>query len=248
MLMITVQNILLDKLAPGTNISLQVIGTGCDRKIRIDSSVGGVAIDVKVKASANDTTSDYLFSKVDTGSAISKAILNPSGNEKVKFDIVYENLLSTDSGNMLEIGSDGKIKTSFSEPDGSETKIANGTGVTVSGTGTTLDPYIVSTNPSIQAVRPCFDGTWRDITTVTIGNTSVTYVSGTAKYRYRHDGSIEFKGSMTFNVAFGNYAANTRKHTVTIGNIPVSCITTTEQAGTFDIKSINYIDTLSSIC
>jgi hypothetical protein len=239
----TCPQLLVDKLVAGTNVSLQVVGSGCTRKIRIDSTTGGVPVDVSVKISDNDTTSGNLYSKITTGDAISKNIINPSGNEKLKLDIVYSELLSGDVGNMLTLGEDGKLKTSYTSPDGSETKIVEGTGVNVSGTGTVSDPYVLSTNPSIQVARNCFDGTWRDITLVSISNSNITGISGTPKYRYRYDGTIEFKGSMTFTVAFGNYASSNRKYTITIGNIPVSCVTLSEQAGTVDMKGINYIDT-----
>lgn len=239
----TCPQFLFDKLDPGSNISFSIVGSGCTRKVRINATVGGVPVDVNVKASANDTTSNYLFEKIATGDAISKNIQYPADDEKVLLDIVYSELISSDTGNMLTTGADGKIKTSFTTPDGSETKLAEGTAVSITGTGTTLDPYVISTNPSIQVARPCFDGVWRDVTTVAIANTNVVYVSGKAQYRYRYDGTIEFRGNMTFNVAFGNYASSNRKYTVTLGNIPTTCLSLAEQAGTVEMKNFNYIDT-----
>lgn len=235
------QKLLEDALLEGTNISLQVVGTGCNRRIRIDSTTGGVPVDVNAKVSASDNTSGYLHTKTQDGTFISRSIVNPGGNEKLKFDVNISSLISSDSGNLLAVGGDGKLKTSFTEADGSETKLVEGTGVNISGTGTILDPYVLSTNASIYALRNCFDGVWRDIT-IASGNSNVVIASGKVQYRYRHDGSIEFRGNVTFNVAFGNYATNNRKYTVAIGTIPTSCITPAEQAGTADLKNINYID------
>jgi hypothetical protein len=233
---------LVDKLEQGTNIAISVVGTGSARKVRIDSSTGGVIPDVNAKVSVNDTTSDYLSAKLDVGTFLSKSVVNPAGNEKFKFDVNVAALLSADLGNQLAIGSDGKIKTSFAAPDGTETKLIEGTGMIISGTGSVADPYILSTNPSIQALRPCFDGIWRDVTLQAISNTNVVALSGKPQYRYRHDGSIEFRGSMSFTVAFGNYASANRKFTISLGTIPTSCLTVSEQGGTSDLKNINYID------
>ena len=233
---------LFEKLNAGTNISLQLEGTGCDRVITIHATEGGVPVDVNAKVTSNDTTSGYLDSKIVTGTYLTKTVLNPSGNEELELDVVPSTLLSTDSGNPLYIGTDGGLMSTCIQPDGSETIVVAGTGTTVSGTGTLVDPYIISTNPSIQVARSCFDGVWRNVTLVATGNPNVVYASGAPQFRYRFDGSIEFKGSATYTVAFGAYSSSNRKFTVTIGNIPTTCLTSGELSGTADLKSINYID------
>jgi len=233
---------LFDKLEEGLNISFSITGSGCDRKLVINAVEGGTPVDVNAKVTSNDTTSNYLDEKVETGEFLTKNILNPGGDEKLELDVVPTTLISGDSGNQLTIGSDGKLKTAYSAPDGSETIVQQGVGVTVSGTGTLVDPYIVSTNPSIQVVRPCFDGVWRNITLVATGNPNVTYSSGAPQYRYRFDGTIEFRGSITYTVNFGTYQTANRKFTIPMGNIPVTCVLAGELIGTKDLKSINYID------
>ena len=77
---------------------------------------------------------------------------------------------------------------------------------------------------------------------VATGNANVVYASGTPQYRYRYDGTVEFKGSATYTVAFGAYSTSNRKYTITIGNIPTTCLTSGELAGIADLKGINYID------
>jgi hypothetical protein len=234
--------LLEDALDAGTNISLQVVGTGCNRKLRIDSTTGGVAVDVNAKVSANDNTSGYLHAKTQDGDFIQRSIINPGGNEKLQFDVVISSLVSADSGNLLAVGTDGKLKTAFTEADGSETKVLEGTGIVITGAGTTTDPYVFSTNASIYAKRPCFDGVWRDVTVANITNPNVTVTSGKVQYRYRHDGTIEFRGNVTYGVAFGNYASSNRMYTITIGSIPTTCVTSNEQTGTFNLKSMHHID------
>lgn len=238
----TCPDYLFEKLEEGLNISFSITGTGCDRKMVINAVEGGTAIDINAKITSNDTTSGYLDSKITTGSYLTKTILNPSANEKLQLDVVPSTLISSDDGNQLVLGTDGGLKTSLSVPDGSETIIIAGVGVNVSGSGPLGDPYIISTNPSIQVVRPCFDSVWRNVTLVATGNANVVYVSGAPQYRYRFDGSIEFRGTATYTVAFGTYQTANRKYTITIGNIPVSCVTLGEQAGVRDLKGINYID------
>lgn len=231
-----------DKITAGLNIDISYEGTGCDRVMVISATEGGVPVDVHVKVSSDDTTTGYLEDKIQTGVYLTKSVVNPAGNEKVKLDVVPATLISEDAGNQLVLGTDGALKTTYSAPDGSETKIIEGVGVDVSGSGTTGDPYIISTNPSIQVARSCFDSVWRNATLVATGNPSVTYVSGAPQYRYRFDGSIEFRGSATYTVNFGTYQTSGRKYTVVIGNIPVTCLTSGELAGTADLKAMNYID------
>lgn len=238
---------LFEKLEAGLNITLTVVGSGCDEVIRIDAVDGGVPIDINAKVSAADTTTGYLYDKLKTGTYLSKVIENPAANEDILFDVVPVTLLSTDVNNPLYIGTDGGLMSTCIAPDGSETKIIEGTGVTVSGTGTTVDPYIISTNPSIQVVRACFDSVWRDITLVPTGNANVVYLSGIPQYRYRFDGTIEFRGSISFSVAFAANTSSNRKYTITMGNIPTTCVTLVEQAGTSDLKSITYIESVGQM-
>jgi len=210
------------KFVAGMNMSIQVTGSGCNRQLVFHSTTGGVPVDVNVKVSPGDTTTDYLTNKLSVGSYIQKTILNPGGNEKISIDVNPSSLISSDPGNSLVIGSDGGLKTNCPQIDGSETKIYAGVGVIVSGAGTSSNPYVISTNPSIQVARPCFDGIWRAITLIPLSNPNVTYVAGTPEYRYRFDGSIEFRGSLTFNVNFGQYSSSNRKFTLTVGNIPTT--------------------------
>lgn len=233
---------LFDKLEEGLNTSFNITGTGCSRKLVINSSTGGVAVDVNAKVTLNDTTSGYLDEKIATGTYLTKQVLNPAGNEKLEIDVVPETLISTDSGNQIVLGTDGGLKTSYTVPDGSETIVTAGVGVIVSGSGTIVDPYIISTNPSIQVVRSCFDSIWRNVTLVASANANVVYASGNPQYRYRYDGTIEFRGAITYTVAFGAYTTGNRKFTIPMGNIPTTCVTLGEQAGVMDLKNINYID------
>lgn len=238
----TCPDFLFDKLEEGLNISFSVTGEGCDRRMVINAVDGGTPIDINAKVTSNDTTSGYLNSKLTVGTHLTKTIINPSGNENLKFDVDPETLISEDAGNQLILGDDGLLKTLYTTPDGSETKVIEGVGVIVSGTGTLADPYIISTNPSIQIVRSCFDSVWRDITLVATGNANVVYSAGVPQYRYRFDGSVEFRGQATYTVDFGAYSTSNRKYTITIGNIPTTCLTGGELAGTADLKAITYID------
>ncbi len=238
----TCPEFLFEKLEEGLNISFAITGTGCDRKIQINATEGGVPVDINAKVTSADTTTGYLNTKIETGSYLTKTILNPAGNEKLEIDVVPETLISGDTGNQIVIGDDGGLKTLYTAPDGSETIIVQGTGVLVSGSGTTDDPYVIATNPSIQIARACFDNTWRNISLVASGNPNVVYTAGTPQYRYRFDGTVEFRGSITYQVAFGAYSTSNRKFTIPMGNIPTTCLTGGEQAGTADLKGINYID------
>jgi hypothetical protein len=139
-----------DVFQEGLNISFTQTGSGCDKKFVINAVEGGVPIDINAKVSENDTTTGYLYGKIDGGTYIVKSIVNPGADEVLRLQLVPSTLISSDSGNQLTLGADGKFKTAYTAPDGSETKIVNGTGVTVTGIGTTADPYVVSTNPSIQ--------------------------------------------------------------------------------------------------
>lgn len=238
---------LIDKLEAGLNIVLTQVGTGCDKVIRIDATEGGVPVDVNAKVSDDDTTTGYLYDKITVGTYMSKTVTSPAGDEKLKLDVVPSALISSDAGNPLYIGTDGAIMSTCIAPDGSETKVVEGTGVTVTGTGTTIDPYVISTNPSIQVARACFDNTWRSISLVATGNANVVYVSGIPQYRYRFDGTLEFKGSATYTVSFANNASANRKFTIPCGTVPTTCLTAGEQAGSADLKSITYIQDLGQM-
>lgn len=197
--------------------------------------------DIFAKVSSTDTTSSYLDSKFLGSTFITKAVVNPGANEKIKFSLTPSTLISTDGGNILETGTDGKLRVIATSIE-ADIQVVGGTGVTVTGTGPATDPFVVSVNPSISVLRSCFDSTWRTVTLVSTGNANVTYVAGTPMYRYRFDGTVEFKGSATYTVDFGAYSSGNRKFTVPIGNIPTTCLTAVEQAGTADLKNINYID------
>jgi hypothetical protein len=231
-----------DKIAAGTNITISFTGTGCDRQMVIHAIEGGVPVDINVKVSDNDTTSGYLYDKIDGGTYITKNILNPGADEVLELELQVAQLISADIGNQLILGGDGGLKTLYTAPDGSETIVIAGVGVVLSGSGTSIDPYIISTNPSIQVARPCFDNTWRPITLVASGNPNVVYSSGAPQYRYRFDGTIEFKGAITYNVQFGNYQSSNRSFTIPMGSIPVTCLTAGEQAGTVNLKNEMNID------
>jgi hypothetical protein len=231
-----------DKIAAGTNITITYTGTGCDRQMVIHAIEGGEAIDEHVKVSEDDTTTGYLNEKLVTGTYLTKNINNPAGNEELELDVVPATLISADAGNQLVLGTDGALKTLYTVPDGSETIVTEGVGVIVTGSGTLADPYVVSTNPSIQVVRSCFDSVWRNVTIVPTGNPNVVFTSGAPQYRYRYDGTVEFRGQLTYNVSFGAYSTSNRKFTVTVGNIPTTCLTGGELAGVADLKGVNYID------
>lgn len=231
-----------DKISAGLNIDISFTGTGCDRTMVIAATEGGVPVDVNAKVSADDTTSDYLNSKITTGTYLTKIITSPAGNEKLRLDVVPETLISEDAGNGIILGTDGGLMTSYTAPDGSETNLIAGLGVTVSGIGTAGDPFIVSTNPSISIVRPCFDSVWRNVLLTPSGNINVVLASGNPQYRYRYDGTVEFRGSITYTVSFTGYASSGRRYTVPMGSIPTTCLSAAELIGTRDLKSINYID------
>lgn len=234
---------LVDKLEAGLNITLSVVGTGCDKKVRIDAVDGGVPVDVNVRVSETDTTAGSLSTKIENGAFLTKTVVNPGGAEKLRLDVSIDNVISADAGNQLIKGTDGKLKTLYTAPDGSETKIIAGNGANVSGLGTIQNPYVVSTEGSIYTKRNCFDGEWKSLTVPTnSGVTGVTYISSDLKYRVRFDGTIEFKGSVTYTVQFGNYQTGPRKLSVNVASLAIDCLTLTEQAGTSDLKSMNYID------
>lgn len=197
--------------------------------------------DKYVRASITDTTSGYLANKLLSGLYLKTTLLNAGSNEQLLLDANLPAMISGDEGNLLEIGTDNKMRVIFTPP-APDFGVVGGSGVTVTGTGVSSDPFVVSTNPSISALRNCFTGTWSNITLASLSNAYVTYVSGTPQYRIRFDGTIEFRGSATYTVAFSNYSGGQRTVTLTVASIPSTCVTLSELAGVSDLKAINYID------
>src|SRR5688500_12028213 len=152
--------------------------------------------DINVKISSNDTTTGYLTDKITVDSTINKALVSPLGNEKLRLSVDIPNIISGDTGNKIVQGSDGKLKVVTAD---TTLVLAPGAGISIDGDGTASSPKIISlANSSIQAARSCFSGTWNNITLGPTGNTDVVFVAGQPKYRIRFDGSIEFKGSITY--------------------------------------------------
>lgn len=235
---------------PGTLTSLGVTDdmNGLEALAAIEAAFAALTItppdpgsDKYVKVSVTDTTANYLTNKLVVGSFLTKTIVNASANEQIRLNVSPAALISTDAGNILDIGTDSKLRAIVTVP-AADILVSGSAGVTVTGTGPSSDPFVVSINPSISVVRNCFDSTWRNITIVSTGSSDVVFVSGTPQYRYRYDGTIEFRGSITHTVNFGTYATSARQRTITMGNIPTSCLTSGEQAGTKDLKSMMYID------
>jgi hypothetical protein len=194
---------LINKLEAGQNISITQVGDGCDKKLVITggAGIGAAGSDVNVKVSPTDTTSGLLNNKVEVGIYLTKTIIGGTGNQKLRVDLgPLSNLLSTNPGNALTLGTDGKLKTTYVSPDGSETKIQGAGVITVTGNGTNANPYIIFTNPSIFPKRSTFDGVWKPL--VFTASSGLTIPSSNAFYRFRFDGTIEFKGKATFSVTF----------------------------------------------
>lgn len=221
----------------GTQV-LSAIATTIDNLVIGEIPEGN---DKYVKISASDTAADYLNTKVTVASPITKTIINASSDERMRLGLNFSALLSADPNNLVQLGTDGKLRV-LSANDPADIVVTAGSGVTVTGSGPASDPYIVSINPSITAARTCFDGVWRDVTVSPTANVNVVYVGGIPKYRYRFDGTLEFKGSSTYTVTFGAYTTASRKFTVPSFTLPTTCITAGEQTGQADLKSVNYID------
>lgn len=217
---------------------LEAINTTINN-LEIPSPIPGS--DVFAKVSSSDTTTDYLNNKIVVGQFLTKTTINPAGNEQIRLNANLAEMISSDSGNELEIGTDNKLRV-IPAPPVVDVALIAGAGVTVTGTGVSADPWIVSTNPSISAARSCFTGTWTNLTLSAPSDPDVVYLSGVPQYRIRFDGTIEFKGSITYNVTFGAYSTSNRKKTVVMAVMPTSCLSSGEQAGVADLKSINYID------
>lgn len=210
--------------------------------------------DVFAKVTSSDNVTDYLDNKLLAGTFMTKVVLNPGANEKIRFNVDPAKLISSDADNMLDLGVDGKLRV-IQTPPIADIALVAGSGVNITGTGPAADPYVISINPSITAKRTCFDGEWRNITITATGTPSVVFISGTPQYRVRFDGTIEMRGSLTYTVNFGAYSdlSGSRKRTVTIGNLStISSLATgcgisiAEMAGVVDLKSINYIEAPST--
>ncbi len=245
----TCPDFLLDKLEAGTNIAITTTGTGCDKRIVITGGdgIGPAAADVKAKISSADTTTDYLTNKFNNGTYVQKTIINPSGNEKIKFDVVPSTLISTDTGNQLSLGTDGKFKTLYTAPDGSETKVAAGAGVTLSGLGTIASPYIVSTNPSIQALNPAFTAVWQSLTFTNASVSGVTVASQDVKFRVRFDGSIEFKGNITFTLVFPGSGSGILSVPNSVTLPAITGIVAGNLSKVSDLKQVTYQDPTGTV-
>jgi hypothetical protein len=196
---------LINKIQPGQNVAITQVGDGCDKKLLITAGtgIGPAGVDVNVKVSPNDTTSSFLNNKVEVGPLLSKSVVGGIGNQRLRIETApLINYISSDPGNALTLGPDGKLKTTYVAPNGSETKIQqapNGV-VQVTGSGTNSDPYVIFTNPSVFPIRKSFDGVWKPLPI--IGSGSVTIPSSNAFYRFRFDGTIEFKGRASASIVF----------------------------------------------
>lgn len=235
---------------PGIHSTLNIVDsmTGVQVLTAIATVIDNIVIGIPpsgndnfAKVSSTDTTTDYLNQKLLVQSPLVKTVINLSSNEKLRFGLSIPALISSDSGNLIQIGTDNKLRV-LTPITVADIQVIGGAGVTVTGTGPAVDPFIVSINPSITAARPCFDGVWRNMVLVASANINVLFVSGIPKYRYRFDGTIEFKGSVTYTVNFGAYTTGNRKFTVPLGNISTVCLTAGEQTGISDLKNINYIE------
>lgn len=210
----------------------------------VDNLVVGIppsGNDKFVKITATDTSADYLNNKLIVLAPLVKTVLAAGSNEKIRLSLSAQGLISADSGNLVQAGTDGKLRV-LSANDPADIQVSAGSGVTVTGSGPASDPFVVSINPSISVARPCFDGVWRNMTVPVLSHAQVTHTGGTPQFRYRYDGTLEFRGSATYTVAFGAYTTANRKFTVTVASVPTTCVTAGEQTGTSDLKGINYID------
>lgn len=220
-------NSLVNKIEAGANVSIDQVGTGCGKKLVITAGtgIGPAGVDVNVKVSSTDTTSGFLNNKIEVGPFLQKVITGGIGNQKLRLDLgSISNLLSTDIGNALTIGSDSKLKTSYSIPDGSETKIQGSGAVTVTGNGTNANPYVIFTNPSIYPKKASFDGIWKPLNIVAPSGMIIN--SQDVSYRFRFDGTIEFKGRLTTTL------------TISTANLDLNSLFTFPVGGTNPIASV----------
>lgn len=85
---------LIDKLEAGSNIVISGVGTGCQKKIKIDSVIGGIQEDEKVKVSAQDSVTGFLETKIIAGDCLIISKSNPGLNEKLKIDVDWQCVLN----------------------------------------------------------------------------------------------------------------------------------------------------------
>lgn len=229
----------------GTQVLYQIESTIEQIKENIQtigySGYSGTGSDTKTSISSNDLTTGFLNDKTQNGIFVKKTIVNSGAAEKLKWDITLSDLISADVDNTLTLGGDSKLK--IGAPVDNKTYITEGNGIDITGTGTLLDPKVITSTATIQIARNCFDGIWRNISLAATGNANVVYIAGAPKYRYRYDGTIEFKGNITYTVAFGAYSTGDRKQSAAVGPLATTCVTLVEQNGQTDLKGINYIDT-----
>jgi hypothetical protein len=245
----TCPDTLEEKIVAGNeNVTIEVTGTGCAKvlEISVGDGIGTAGNNNKVSVSASDTTTDFLTGKLAVGNFLTKTIVNPAGDEDLRLDVSIPSLISTDSSNQIVLGSDNKLKVIAGVADGSETKIVQGTGCTVTGAGTIGSPYIISSNPTITAAKACFDGVWKNITFNGTYPANLSFVAGVPQYRKRFDGTIEFRGSATFQTQFpaggsGTILAANLSTTLAINEIS-GCYSLSNLANTSDLKSVTYND------
>lgn len=87
----TVPADLQTKLQAGVNIVLTPVGSGANKKIKIDAVIGGgTVVDEQVKVSSTDSTTGYLFDKVTTSDCVTWVKINSGLNEKLKAVIDWD--------------------------------------------------------------------------------------------------------------------------------------------------------------
>jgi hypothetical protein len=197
--------------------------------------------DVRVKISATDTSTGFLEAKLQKGNHITVTKMGTGTNESLRISVTPKTLISPAAGNLLS-ENNGLL---FISADGvaSPVYLRNGNGISITGTNTASDPFIISANGFIQATRSCFDGIWKDFINSTISVPGVSFVSSNAKYRIRYDGTVEFKGNATYTVNFSEYHGTTSKYSFVAGGIGSSCLTLPEQNGVYQLKGLSFIDT-----
>mgnify|MGYP001439610706 CR=1 FL=1 len=238
---------LFDKIKPGNeNINISVSGTGCNRYIYISAGegIGDAAPDVKVAISQNDNCSDFLGNKIKDGIYVKTFVDTDITNcSKLYFDINPVDLISSNNNNALSLGFDGKLNVLIPEFTGTETKILtpNNSGLTISGEGSLSNPYIINTNGALFRLRPYFNNVWRNLTFNNGSNSAVTIQSQNVSFRYRWDGTIEFKGFISYTVNF----STSNKISINSSQIPangVNNVSSLELNRTVNIKNFLTFD------
>ena len=85
--------------------------------------------------------------------------LSGAGTTASPWNITAEVEISTQAGNTLTLGADDALYVPASAADGSETIVNAGGDITVTGSGTTADPYIVSFTETVTTLVDNGDGT-----------------------------------------------------------------------------------------